>query len=122
MGKVLSNSLEQLRKHFNIEPEGAHRAMNDVIVNMHVFRHLCRNYKTVEQVFDLLSRPILMKTMPLGKHKGRLLQEVPLEYLQWASYKDFDQDLLFSIRSEIKKRKKGNLFSQAGNPFNDTSK
>lgn len=121
-GESPINSLEQLRKHFNIEPEGAHRAMSDVIVNMGVFRHLCRDYRSVEEIFNMLARPILMKTMPLGKHKGRLLREIPLDYLQWAANKEFDQDLIFSIRSELKRRKKGNLFTQAANPFNDLCK
>lgn len=112
------NSLEELRKHFNVEEEGAHRAMSDVIVNMHVFKHLCRQYRTVEDLFQVLSRPIMMKIMPLGKHKGRPLKEIPLDYLIWASNKDFDEDLIFSLRSEIKRRKKGNLFSQSTNPFN----
>jgi DNA polymerase-3 subunit epsilon len=57
--------------------------------------------------------------MPLGKHKGRPFSEIPHEYLQWAANKDFDQDLTFSIRSELKKRKSGNLFKQASNPFSE---
>lgn len=118
-GDSPTNSLEQLRKHFNIEQEGAHRAMNDVIVNMGVFKYLAKRFKTTQQLFDTLSKPIMMRTMPLGPHKGRLLKEVPMEYLMWAANKDFDQDLLFSLRSEIKRRKKGNLFSQSANPFND---
>lgn len=116
-GESPVNSLEMLRKHFNIEDEGAHRAMSDVIVNMDVFKNLCRNFKRTEQVFEALSRPILMKIMPLGKHKGRSLKEIPLDYLLWAGRKEFDQDLLFSIRSEIKRRKQGNLFAQVANPF-----
>lgn len=118
-GESPTNSLEQLRVHFNIPLEGAHRAMNDVIVNREVFKFLAKRYKTTEQLFEILSRPIKLKTMPLGKHKGRLLKEIPLEYLRWAASKDFDQDLLFTIRSEIASRKKGNLFSQAGNPFQE---
>lgn len=116
-GESPVNSLEYLRKHFNIEEEGAHRAMNDVIVNMEVFKFLTLKYKTLQQVFDLLSKPALLKIMPLGKHKGRPMKEVPIEYLRWAAHKDFDEDLLFSIRTELKRRKSGNLFSQAGNPF-----
>lgn len=111
------NSLEQLRKHFNIPLEGAHRAMNDVIVNKEVFRHLVKRFKTTEQVFEALSHPILLKTVPLGKHKGRPFKEVPQQYLQWMANKEFDQDLLYSVRSELKRRKQGNLFNQAGNPF-----
>ncbi len=116
-GESPINSLEQLGRHFNIPPEGAHRAMNDVIVNIEVFRYLAKRYKTMKQLLEALSKPIQMKMMPLGKHKGRPMVEVPIEYLLWAAKKDFDQDLLFSIRSEINRRKKGGLFNQAGNPF-----
>lgn len=111
------NSLEHLRKHFNIPLEGAHRAMSDVIVNREVFKHLAKRYKTTEQLFEALSRPILMTNMPLGKHKGRPLKEIPLQYLQWVANKDFDQDLLFSVRNELKRRKRGNQFGQANSPF-----
>ena len=118
-GESPKNSLEQLRKHFHVEQGEAHRAMSDVIVNIEVFKQLVKPFPTVEKLFDTLSRPVLLKEIPLGKYKGRPFKEVPSEYLQWAASKDFDQDLLYSIRTELKKRKKGNLFSQAGNPFMD---
>lgn len=116
-GESPVNSLQQLRQHFNIEPEGAHRAMSDVIVNIEVFKQLARTYQTTDELFQVLQKPIRLKTMPLGKHKGRRFDEIPLEYLLWAERKDFDQDLLFSIRSELRNRKKGGGFEQAGNPF-----
>lgn len=116
-GDSPTNSLVQLRKHFNIEEETAHRAMNDVIINVEVFKQLAKSYKTVEKLFDVLSRPILLKDMPLGKHKGRAMKDIPLDYLRWAANKDFDKDLLFSIRSELKRRKTGNTFHH--NPFQD---
>lgn len=112
-----SNSLEQLRKHFNIAEEGAHRAMSDVIVNVQVFKHLATNFKTTQDIEKVLSKPIAMKAMPLGKHKGRLMKEIPLDYLLWAARQEFDQDLLFSLRSEINRRKKGNHFTQSASPF-----
>lgn len=118
-GESPTNSLQQLRNHFNIAEEGAHRAMNDVVVNIEVFNNLCKDYVTLEELMEMLSKPIALKTMPLGKHKGRPLREVPMEYLVWMANKDFDQDLLFTIRSEIKRRKKGQSFSQAANPFFD---
>lgn len=121
-GESPINSLEQLRKHFNIPQEGAHRAMSDVIVNVEVFKHLSKKFKTTEQLFDVLSKPILMATMPLGKHKGRPMKEVPLQFLQWMANKDFDQDLLYSIRTELKRRKAGNNFQQNANPFLDLDK
>lgn len=111
------NSLEQLRRHFNIQAEGAHRAMSDVIVNMGVFKHLAKYYRTTKELFNALSKPILFKIMPLGKHKGRQLRDLPNDYLMWAARQDYDNDLLYSLRTEINRRKKGDLFSQAGNPF-----
>lgn len=116
-GECPVNSLEQLGKHFNVPLAGTHRAMSDVMINREVFKYLAKRYKTTDQLFEVLSRPILLKTMPLGKHKGRSLRDVPLQYLQWVVKKDFDQDLLYSIRSELKRRKQGNLFSQVSNPF-----
>lgn len=116
-GESPTNSLERLREHFNIPAEGAHRAMNDVTVNIDVFKYLATNFKTTEELMERLNRPILLKTMPLGKHKGRPFSEIPQEYLSWAINKDFDQDLLFSIRNELKKRRKGDQFKQAANPF-----
>ncbi len=116
-GESPTNSLEALRKHFNIVAEGAHRAMSDVIVNVQVFRRLSTKFKTTEQILERLKSPITLAKMPLGKHKGRPFRELPLEYLHWAQHQDFDQDLIFSIRSEIKKRKKGRGFMQSTNPF-----
>jgi DNA polymerase-3 subunit epsilon len=116
-GRSPSNSLEVLRQHFNILAEGAHRAMSDVIVNIQVLKKLLTDFKTLEQVQNALAKPIFMKNMPLGKHKGRSLKELPLNYLYWAANQAFDRDLLFSLRSEITRRKKGDSFSQAVNPF-----
>ena len=118
-GESPTNSLERLRKHFNIAAHGAHRAMNDVIVNIQVFKHLSQKFKTTEEILKRMEKPIALKLMPLGKHKGRPFRDIPIEYLRWAAHQNFDQDLLFSLRSELKKRKQGNQFSQASNPFSN---
>jgi DNA polymerase-3 subunit epsilon len=116
-GESPSNSLETLRSHFNIEEEGAHRAMSDVVVNIQVFKRLAKHFKTIEQLMKALSKPILMKKMPLGKHKGRLMKDLPLQYLNWAVHQDFDQDLLFSLRTEVNRRRKHPAFFDSVNPF-----
>jgi DNA polymerase-3 subunit epsilon len=116
-GESPTNSLEVLRRHFNIQEEGAHRAMNDVIVNVEVFKYLSRHFKTTEQMLERLKSPIALKAMPLGKYKGRPFSDISLEYLVWASHQKFDQDLLHSIRTELKKRKRGPNFGQSASPF-----
>ncbi|MBN2479042.1 MAG: DUF3820 family protein [Parachlamydiales bacterium] len=117
-GESPFNSLKELSKHFNVEFEGAHRALNDVKANIEVFKHLSRPFTTTSQLFKRLEKPILMKAMPLGKHKGRPFSEIPIDYLKWAAGKEFDMDLLFSIRLEINNRKKDQKsFESASNPF-----
>lgn len=116
-GQVSSNSLENLRCHFNISDEGAHRAMGDVRVNVAVFMHLAKQFGTYEQMLARLEKPIEMRTIPLGKHKGRLFRDIPLDYLQWAAAKKFDLDLNFSIQKEIGRRKQQRTFGQVTNPF-----
>lgn len=116
-GQTSANSLEVLRNHFNIQTDGAHRAMNDVVVNIEVFKHLTKDFKTTRALLDRLQKPIAMKMMPLGKYKGRLFKDIPTDYLAWASHQNFDQDLLFSLKSELNKRKKAPGFNQASNPF-----
>lgn len=118
-GDSPNNSLQSLAKHFNIPHEGAHRAMNDVLMNVEVFKRLVHSFQNLEQIHSVLANPIRMKYMPLGKHKGRPFSEIPLQYLEWASRMDFDQDLHYSIRLELKKRRKGGQFSQAANPFSE---
>ncbi len=118
-GQSPKNSLEGLRKHFNIPAEMAHRAMDDAYVNMEVFKRLITPFKTTEQIFQTLEKPILLPKMPLGKHKGRPFKEVPVDYLSWAVRQKFDMDLLYSIKTELKKRQKGEGFGQSANPFQD---
>jgi DNA polymerase-3 subunit epsilon len=61
----------------------------------------------------------MLKAMPLGKHKGRSFSEIPEDYLSWAVRKDFDQDLIFSIKTKLKNRSKRLNFERAANPFSD---
>jgi len=116
-GQTPVNSLDKLREHFNIPLEGAHRAMNDVRVNIEVFRHLTHQFKTTTSLLERLKKPIPLKVMPLGKYKGRIFKDIPIEYLSWAVHQDFDGDLMFSLQQELRKRKQGNNFTQASNPF-----
>ena len=60
-GESPVNSLEKLRQHFNIEAEGAHRAMSDVIVNIEVFKYLSKSFQTTEQIFTTLQKPINLR-------------------------------------------------------------
>ena len=118
-GEAPKNSLETLREHFNIPEEGAHRAMNDVIVNIKVYERLCYGFKSIKELLKRLEQPISMKTFPFGKYRGLSFREIPIDYLHWASHQDFDQDLLHSINQEKKRRRKQKPFFESCNPFNE---
>lgn len=116
-GDSQKNSLESLAKHFDIPINNTHRAMCDVLLNIRVFQELIRPYRTLDDLLKILNKPIKMKTMPLGKYKGKEFKEIPENYLRWAEHQNFDQDLLYSIRLELKKRKFNPGFSESTNPF-----
>lgn len=116
-GECPKNSLEVLREHFNIPEEGAHRAMNDVIVNIKVYKRLCHGFKTTEELLKRLKRPIEMKTFPFGKYRGYRFREIPIDYLHWAGHQDFDEDLMYSINQERKRRRRQTPFHEQNNPF-----
>ncbi len=116
-GESPSNSLEVLRRHFHVDEEGAHRAMNDVRVNIQVFKKLIRKFRTTKEILDRLKAPILLKAMPLGKYKGRSFNEIPINYLVWASKQNYDLDLIHSIKEAIKKGKNKGSLLRANSPF-----
>lgn len=114
-----SNSLEALRKHFRIPDEGAHRAMNDVLVNIQVFQYLAQPFSTLQELTNRLKKPVQMRQMPLGRYKHVPFKEIPTDYLLYTRKLDFDEDLRYSINQELKKRRQKNNFQSACNPFSD---
>ncbi len=63
-----------------------------------------------EQIVNWLDEPIITETMPFGKHKGKKLTEVPIDYWQWAIQKmdslnednpAFDRDFAASVTLAI---------------------
>ncbi len=59
-----------------------HRALPDVMVTQAI---LCRmlEEKTVDELVELTSTPILIETCTLGEQAGKLWSEVPVDFLQW---------------------------------------
>jgi exodeoxyribonuclease X len=40
----------------------------------------------------------MIQRMPFGKHKGLKIGEVPLDYLEWLSGTNLDEDLAYTVR------------------------
>lgn len=52
---------------------------------------------------ELANAPIKVATMPCGKHKGVVLEQVPKDYVRWALDKmtNLDADLRWSLSPQI---------------------
>jgi DNA polymerase-3 subunit epsilon len=78
------HTLQSLREVYGIAANQAHRALDDCIILHEVFSRMIGNLSW-SQVLDLMSRSPQVLRMPFGKHAGKMLSEVPKDYVLWLS-------------------------------------
>lgn len=78
------HSLQFLREVYGFAANKAHRALDDVIILEKVFSAMIGDL-SIETVIELLQDSKKVSHMPFGKHRGKLLAEVPKDYLSWLS-------------------------------------
>ncbi len=78
------HSLQFLREAYCIEANQAHRALDDVFVLHKVFSRMIDDLD-MKTVLSLLTQSQKGERMPFGKHAGKLLTEIPKEYVKWLS-------------------------------------
>jgi len=78
------HSLQFLREAYGIESNQAHRALDDVMVLYQIFSKMIDDIE-MKKVLELLSQKSQVQRMPFGKHSGKLLSEVPKEYVKWLA-------------------------------------
>jgi len=49
--------------------------------------------QAVEQLIEIPGKPLLHRKMPFDKHKGCDMETVPIDYLEWLSRTDLDEDM-----------------------------
>ncbi len=76
------HSLQSLREVYGFAANQAHRALDDVIMLYKIFSAMIDDL-SIEEVLELLNQPTDLNRMPFGKYQGRLLSEVPPDYLDW---------------------------------------
>jgi exodeoxyribonuclease X len=85
--------------------EAPHSALADAAVTAAIFRDEIDDYlrrfqtETWEQVSGYIASPLVIRTMPFGKHKGVELKDLPRDYVQWmaGNLRDLDLDLKASL-------------------------
>ena len=91
-----NSAREQLRN--------AHSALTDVGICAVILDHICQqlNVKTVEDLYTESEKARIPTTMPFGKHKGMLLNDIPSDYRQWLlGQGDIDSYLRKALEAEL---------------------
>lgn len=78
------HSLQFLREIYDIVPNNAHRALDDVMVLHEVSRFLLDDL-SIEQAIALLNGAPFreLSVMQFGKYQGRSLKDIPADYVKW---------------------------------------
>ena len=83
----------------------AHRALADAYVTARVLISLLQMAERaglpgkVEELIEVISKPMLLHQCNFGKHKGLLWSDVPKSYLSWiVKQEDFDLDVVFTAQ------------------------
>ena len=105
----------------DLEGQEPHRADADLIVLRHVFYELLRRYtvwcagecgddearfaksQEIDTLLAYVARPYPIKRMMFGKHRGDLLEDVPVSYVRWMLGTDIDADLRWNLERRLKR-------------------
>lgn len=99
------HSLQFLRQIYGIAENQAHRAMDDVLVLHQIFSIMIDDL-AIEMVLELLGvgGETIPEVMPFGKHQGKPLKEVPVEYFTWLKKQGaFDKPENGSLKTALEK-------------------
>lgn len=84
----------------------AHRAGPDAYVTAHLVRDMLNDGASVALLIQWSSEPALQVRCHIGKWRGTPWAEVDLGFLYWVYERDFDEDVMFTVRTEIERRQR----------------
>ena len=67
---------------------------------------------TVEQLIQWTNEPALQVTCHIGRFRGTPWREVDTGFLSWVAVRDFDEDVLFTVRTELERREREEDWTQ----------
>lgn len=93
-----SYRLQYLRYKYDLRVDGeAHSAEGDVAVLEALFYFLYQQI-SIEKMIDISKRPVLLRRIGFGKHKGTEFAKIPMDYMQWlAKQTDLEPDLVYTL-------------------------
>ncbi len=78
------HSLQILREVYGIAANQAHRALDDVIVLKELFTKMTGDLPC-ETILELLKQTKQIVRMPFGKYAGKMIADIPKDYLDWLA-------------------------------------
>jgi exodeoxyribonuclease X len=82
----------------------AHRAGPDAYVTAFLLRELLQ-HAPLAQLIKWTNEPTLLARMPFGDRKGEPWAEADDGFLHWVLARDFDEDVMFTARHELQRRR-----------------
>ncbi len=108
-GKIPEYNLQYLRYYLNLNIDASpHDALGDTLVLEALFKRIHAKVTqefgvdAIGKMIELTNNPILLPRMPFGKHKGVKFEKIPVDYLQWLSGTDLDEDMAFTVKHHIR--------------------
>ena len=102
-----NHKLPTMMFYLGLTKAGTHNALDDVHTCRQLLIACCKKLGiTLEEAYHLTNKPMLVKTVPMGKHKGKKVKEVPLDWIEWAlaNMENMDEDLRYTLEEEKKSR------------------
>lgn len=80
-----------------------HRALYDIVVTREIFKTLI-NFYEMDQLLDWSARPLLLRNVAFGTHKGKAWSAVPHGYLRWCRDNILDnEDVQYTVNHYLNK-------------------
>lgn len=101
----VNHKLGTLADHLNIDKGTAHRALGDCHTTLGILKVLVeRSGRPLPDLIAAARNPQILHTMTFGIHKGKLLKDLPLNYIRWFDDKEIDPSLRKSFDIQLKIR------------------
>jgi exodeoxyribonuclease X len=103
-GVIPQYNLQYLRYYLKLNIDASpHTALGDVLVLEGLFNRIYAKFKEqssdpTSEMIQISDSQVLVPRMPFGKHKGLKMGEVPLDYLEWLSGTNLDEDMAYTVR------------------------
>ena len=81
-----NHRLQTLASMFAVEVEPTHRAMADVGACFELLRTIAKKEeKSIDELLKIASDTSPESLMPFGKHKGKMIKDLPSDYVAWLT-------------------------------------